>query len=296
MSYYFRIVIHHHYYCYIIQFNFLTLILCSILAYLIQLWKEQMGNDCTWRANPNRSMVIGETQFSPICVGLATELGYTNPDTNTGQGNRKAGISLIANSGCGPTTLKGATRHSHLNTTAGTYHKSNMEDQLRAGLAVQGTEASQILHPPPLDGRERSKSVPASFSNPFQGPTTKDNATPLENNTIHPTSSYDTIDSKTRPTSMARQHSLSSPIINRGTSPMYSIYQPHTPRLCIRYCILLCTVCQQSMPALCIRYCIPKCLHFGARGPYLSSSFISFFLTHDLSLFCLLQLLYIRTE
>jgi hypothetical protein len=166
-------------------------------------------------------MVIGETQCSPICVGLATELDYTNPDTNTGQGNRKAGISLIVNSGCGPTTLKGATRHSHLNTTAGTYHKSKMEDQLRAGLAVQGTEASQILNPPPLDS-QRSKSDPASFSNPFQGPPTKDNDNPLDNNTIQPlTSSYDTIDSKTRPTSMARQHSLSSPIINRGTSPMY---------------------------------------------------------------------------
>jgi hypothetical protein len=67
------------------------------------------------------------------------------------------------------------------------------------------------------------------------------------------------------------------PIINRGTSPMYSIYQPHTPRLCIRYCI-------------------PKCPLFWARGAYLSSSFISFFLTHYLSLFCLYHNYYIRTE
>ena len=41
---------------------------------------------------------------------------------------------------------------------------------------------------------------------------------PLLNNTIHPTASYDTIDSKTRPTSIARQDSLSGPIIHRGTS------------------------------------------------------------------------------
>jgi hypothetical protein len=89
-----------------------------------------MGNDCTWRANPNKNKVIGKNQFSPICVGLATELGYTNPKRNTGQGNRKACISLIANSGCGPTTLKGTTCHADLNTTTGTYHKSNIEDQL----------------------------------------------------------------------------------------------------------------------------------------------------------------------
>jgi len=44
---------------------------------------------------------------------------------------------------------------------------------------------------------------------------------PLLNNTIHPTASYDTIDSKTRPTSMARQDSLSGSITNRGTFPMY---------------------------------------------------------------------------
>jgi hypothetical protein len=172
-----------------------------------------MGKDCTWRANPNRNMVIGETQFSPICVGLATELGYTNPNTNTGQGNRKAGISLIANSGCGPTTLKGASRHSHLDTTAGTYHKSDMEDQLRAGLAVQGTEASQILNPIPVE-KHRPNSVPAPFTNSLHND-------PLLNNTIHPTSSYDTIDSKTRPTSIARQDSLSGSITNRGTFHMY---------------------------------------------------------------------------
>jgi hypothetical protein len=174
-----------------------------------------MGKDCTWRANPNRNMVIGETQFSPICVGLATELGYTNPNTKTGQGNRKAGISLIANSGCGPTTLKGASRHSHLDTTAGTYHKSNMEDQLRAGLAVQGTEASQILNPIPIPlEKHRPNSVPAPFTNSLHND-------PLLNNTIHPTSSYDTIDSKTRPTSIARQDSLSGSIANRGTFHMY---------------------------------------------------------------------------
>ena len=95
-------------------------------------------------------MVIGENMFSPICVVLTMELGYTNPKTNTGQGNRKAGISMIANSGCGPTTLKASTRHAHLDTTAGTYHKSNMEDQLRGSLAVQGTTAEDILNPPPL--------------------------------------------------------------------------------------------------------------------------------------------------
>jgi hypothetical protein len=162
-----------------------------------------MGNDCTWRANPNKNKVIGENQFSPICVGLATELGYTNPKTNTGQGNRKAGISLIANSGCGPTTLKGATRHADLNTTAGTYHKANLEDQLRAGLAVQGTEASQIMNPPPLE-RQRSKSVPPPSTNlnPF-----------YDHKTILPTASSDTIDSNSRPTSVARNN----PTINRGT-------------------------------------------------------------------------------
>jgi hypothetical protein len=103
---------------------------------------------------------------------------------------------LIANSGCGPTTLKGATRHADLNTTTGTYHKANMEDQLRAGLAVQGTEASHIMNPPPLE-RQRSKSVPP--------PSTYDHKM------IHPTASSDTIDSNSRPTSVARKDS------NRGT-------------------------------------------------------------------------------
>lgn len=196
-----------------------------------QLWQKEFGQDCTWRANPNSNKVIGENQFSPICVALATELGYTNPKTNTGQGNRKAGISMIANSGCGPTTLKAATRHAHLNTTAGTYHKSSMEDQLRAGLAVQGTEASQIMNPPTLE-KQRSKSVPPPFTNPFHDrpptphPTTNDyNDDPLLfDNIIHPTGSYDTIDSSTRPTTIARQDSLSGPIINRGTYSMNNYF------------------------------------------------------------------------
>ena len=165
-----------------------------------------MGKDCTWRANPNPSMVIGETQYSPICVGLATELGYTNPRTNTGQGNRKAGISLICNSGCGPTTMLGAVRHSTLETTAGTYHQSDMEDQLLAGMAVQGTDASQVSNQP----QQRCSSVPV----PLQ------QSHPFDTNTIHPTGSFDgTIDSNTRPTSLARVDSLNGPIINRGTFP-----------------------------------------------------------------------------
>ena len=61
---------------------------------------------------------------------------------------------------------------------------------------------------------KRCKSVPA-----VPASTPDDN--PLLNNTIHPTASYDTIDSKTRPTSMARQDSLSGSITNRGTFPMY---------------------------------------------------------------------------
>ena len=164
-----------------------------------------IGNDCTWRANPNASMVIGENQYSPICVSLATDLGYTNPKTNTGQGNRKAGISLIGNSGCGPTTMLGATRHSTLETSAGTYHESNMEDQLRAGLAVQGTTASQITGDKP-----RCSSVPIPLQQPC----------PFDTNTIHSPASFDgTIDSTTRPTSFARVDSLNGPIINRGTFP-----------------------------------------------------------------------------
>jgi hypothetical protein len=158
-------------------------------------------------------MVIGENMFSPICVGLATELGYTNPKTNTGQGNRKAGISMIANSGCGPTTLKASTRHAHLDTTAGTYHKSNMEDQLRGSLAVQGTTAEDILNPPPPSlERQRSQSVP---------PPSSTNENHLYDPTVHPTASFDTIDSSTRPTSYARQGSASGDAINHGRG-MYS--------------------------------------------------------------------------
>ena len=154
-------------------------------------------------------MVIGENQYSPICVSLATDLGYTNPKTNTGQGNRKAGISLIGNSGCGPTTMLGATRHSTLDTTAGTYHQANMADQLVAGLAVQGTQASQIINPISLD-KPRCSSVPI----PLQ------QSCPFDTNTIHSPSSFDgTIDSTTRPTRLARVDSLNGPIINRGTFP-----------------------------------------------------------------------------
>jgi hypothetical protein len=57
------------------------------------------------------------------------------------------------------------------------------------------------------------------------------------NNTIQPTSSYDTIDIKTRPTSMARQHSLSCPIIHRGTSPII-MYCMSTTHACPMYPIL----------------------------------------------------------
>jgi len=63
--------------------------------------------------------------------------------------------------------------------------------------------------------------VPPLSSNLIALPTTDDN--PLLNNTIHPTASFDTIDSKTRPTSCARQNSLSGPIIHRGTSLCMSI-------------------------------------------------------------------------
>jgi hypothetical protein len=161
--------------------------------------------------------VIGENMFSPICVSLATDLGYTNPKTNTGQGNRKAGISMIANSGCGPTTLKASTRHSHLDTTAGTYHKSNMEDQLRGSLAVQGTTAEDILNPPPpLLERQRSQSVP---------PPSSTNQNPLHDPTVHPAASFDTIDSSTRPTSIARQDSSSGSTINHGRGTYTMNYQ-----------------------------------------------------------------------
>jgi hypothetical protein len=86
--------------------------------------------------------------------------------------------------------------------TAGTYHKANMEDQLRAGLAVQGTEASQIMNPPPLE-RQRSKSVPPPSTNlnPF-----------YDHKMIHPTTSSDTIDSNSRPTSVTMDSWISREI------------------------------------------------------------------------------------
>ena len=169
-------------------------------------------------------MVIGENQYSPICVSLATNLGYTNPKTNTGQGNRKAGISLIGNSGCGPTTMLGATRHSTLETSAKSYHESNMEDQLRASLAVQGTDASEIKNPPQLD-KPRCSSVPIPLQQPC----------PFDTNTIHSPSSFDgTIDSTTRPTRVARIDSLNGPIINRGTIP-YVVIAVIRSVVCLRH-------------------------------------------------------------
>jgi hypothetical protein len=68
-------------------------------------------------------------------------------------------------------------------------------------LQYQGTEASHIMNPPPLE-RQQSKSVPPPSTNlnPF-----------YDHKTIHPTPSSDTIDSNSRPTSVARKDS------NRGT-------------------------------------------------------------------------------
>ena len=103
----------------------------------------EFGPTCTYRANPHESKCVGENQFREYSKELARELGYTNPETNTGHGTRGGGISLVGNSKCGPATTLGYSRHGDLKMTA-TYHKPNMDDRLRGSLALQKLDADEI--------------------------------------------------------------------------------------------------------------------------------------------------------
>ena len=82
--------------------------------------------------------------FREYSKELARELGYTNPETNTGHGTRGGGISLVGNSKCGPATTLGYSRHGDLKMTATTYHKPDMNDKLRGSLALQKLDADEI--------------------------------------------------------------------------------------------------------------------------------------------------------
>ena len=104
----------------------------------------EFGPDCTFRANPHESKCVGENMFREYSKELARELGYTNPETNTGHGTRGGGISLVGNSKCGPATTLGYSRHGTLNMTATTYHKPDMNDKLRGSLALQKLDADEI--------------------------------------------------------------------------------------------------------------------------------------------------------
>jgi len=100
-------------------------------------WKKTHGNSCSWRANPNKSMVFGRNKFNPMAKEIASDCNYTNASTNTGHGARRCGISAVGNFGAGPSTVKTFTRYTNLNQST-TYHESNEEDRMVAAVAVQG--------------------------------------------------------------------------------------------------------------------------------------------------------------
>ena len=89
------------------------------------------------------------------------------------------------------------------------------------------------------------------FSKPPRPASCANDDDPLLNNPIQPIGSFDTIDSNTRPTALARVNS-------RGTYP--------------------CVICHAP---LCIIHCIPKCRLFATRGAYLYITLpYHIFLTH----------------
>ena len=112
--------------------------------------------------SPLKSRVIGANQYNNILKNLAHMLGYTNPDTNTGQGARKAGLSHLCNANVGISTVTTVSRHSNINTTA-FYHATNQEDWLRASLALQGLDyqvaKKQKVEVPPTESKEHSSFV-----------------------------------------------------------------------------------------------------------------------------------------
>jgi hypothetical protein len=86
--------------------------------------------------------------------------------------------------------------------------------------------------------------------------------------TIHPTASFDTTDSAARPTSFARQGSLSGSAINHGRG----MYTMNNSKACLPY--VSNTVIRSAVT-------------FAARGPLL------FYISHPLSNATLISMLYI---
>ena len=89
-----------------------------------------------WRANPNKTQIIGLYQFYIWSIEIAWACGYDNYKTNTGHGGRDLGISFVANFGCSISTLKTFACHTRLEQTA-RYAKGNGEDRMEAAVAVR---------------------------------------------------------------------------------------------------------------------------------------------------------------
>ena len=86
-------------------------------------WKAE-GRD--WCLSPHSSMCIGVNTINPKLKQMAKWCGFDNAENCTSHGNRRAGISKYANSGCGPAVLKQAGGHASLQMVA-TYHKPNQD-------------------------------------------------------------------------------------------------------------------------------------------------------------------------
>ena len=81
---------------------------------------------CKWCLSPYPSMCLGPNIVNPKLKEIAKMCGFDNAERCTSHGNRRAGISKYANSGCGPAVLKQAGGHSSLQMVA-TYHKLNQD-------------------------------------------------------------------------------------------------------------------------------------------------------------------------
>ena len=76
---------------------------------------------------PLKLGMIGINQYNTILKNVAHMLGYSNPDTNTGQGSCQAGLSNLCNANVGISTVTAVGRHSNINTTT-FYYATNKED------------------------------------------------------------------------------------------------------------------------------------------------------------------------
>jgi hypothetical protein len=121
-----------------------SLFSCSFLKLFIRtntfvLRKDWRKQGQTWVLDPRPSGAMGHTQPNVYCKELAKICEYDNAQRCTGQGNRKAGISALANSSenIASKAVMVVARHTNANTNV-TYQTTNAVTRDKTIRALQG--------------------------------------------------------------------------------------------------------------------------------------------------------------